>query len=107
MIICRKDNCQEKYIGETENDLRTRITQHRGYINNKQTKKAAGFHFNLPGHSVSDMQVTVLEKVKYNDEAYRKQRETLLISRLDTYSNGLNRMVKSACKKKKKKKKKM
>ena len=32
MIICRKENCQEQYIGETEKDLRTRITQHRGYI---------------------------------------------------------------------------
>ena len=58
-------------------------------MNNKCAKKATGFHFNLPVHSVSDMQVTVLEKVRNNDEAYRKQREKLLISRFDTYYNGL------------------
>ena len=93
LIECQKDKCKERYIGETEHSLRTRFTQHRGYVNNNQTKRATGYHFNLPGHSVSDMKVTILEKVKYNTEAYRKQREKLLISQFDTFNNGLNRMV--------------
>ena len=64
-------------------------------MNNKQTKRATGYHFNLPGYKVDkvDMKVTILEKVKYNTEAYRKQREKLLISQFDTFNNGLNRMV--------------
>ena len=39
----------ERYIGETEHSLRTRFTQHRGYVNNNQTKRATVWHFNLPG----------------------------------------------------------
>ena len=36
MIICRKDDCQEKYIDETKNYLKKRITQHMKHINNKK-----------------------------------------------------------------------
>ena len=93
LIKCQKDKCKERYIGETEHSLRTRFTQHKGYVNNKQTKRATGYHYNLAGHSVSDMKVTILEKVRYNTESYRKQREKLLISQFDTFHNGLNRMV--------------
>ena len=93
IIKCNKDNCQEYYIGETGNELRKRITQHRGYVNNKETKKATGFHFNLPGHSITDMKVTILEKIRYTSEAYRKKREELLISKFDSFYNGMNRMI--------------
>ena len=78
LIECQKDKCKERYIGETEHSLRTIFTQHRGYVNNKQTKRATGYHFNLPGHKVSDMKVTILEKVKYNTDSYRKHNLTPL-----------------------------
>ena len=93
IIKCNKDNCQEYYIGETGNELRKRITQHRGYVNNKETKKATGFHFNLPGHSITDMQVTILEKIRYTSEAHRKKQEELLVSQFDSFYNGMNRMI--------------
>ena len=35
MIECQKQYCKEKYIGETERELRERISDHRGYIHNK------------------------------------------------------------------------
>ena len=38
-MICKKHNCQEQYISETENNLGKRITHHRGYINKNETKK--------------------------------------------------------------------
>jgi len=97
MIICTKENCQhkfkiqQKYIGETERKLKDRICEHIGYINTKKTEQATGQHFNLPGHSLSDMKVTVLEQVFKSDPEYRKERESYLIRKFNTYYQGMNR----------------
>ena len=45
----------------------------------------------MPGHSLSDMTVTVLEKVKTSDDMYRKEREKYFIRTFNTYYRGLNR----------------
>ena len=50
-----------------------------------------GEHFNEAGHTLSDMSVTILEKVKVNDINYRKERENLLIKNFKAFYNGLNR----------------
>ena len=69
MLICEKDNCKQKtghtnrYIGETERTLKDRISDHIGYINTNKSKEPAGQHFNLPGHTKSDIRVLILEKV--------------------------------------------
>ena len=55
--------------------------------------KATGYHFNLPGHSIANLTVTILEKVKKHDEQYRKQREKYFIKKFNTYYKGLNRMT--------------
>ena len=97
MIICTNQSCQNKnkhqlkYIGETERKLKDRICEHIGYINTKKKDKATGNHFNLPGHSLSDMRVTVLETVHKSDQEYRKERETYLIRKFNTFHQGLNK----------------
>ena len=97
MIICTKESCQQKnrhqqkYIGETERKLKDRICEHIGYINTKKTDQATGHHFNLPGHSLSDMKVMVLENIHKSDPEYRKERETYLIRKFNTFHQGLNR----------------
>ena len=90
LIECQKENCKQKYIGETKRSIRTRIMEHIGYINNFK-HRATGDHFNLPGHGVKDMKYTVLEKVKYLDTAYRKEREKDLIRLFNVYHNAINR----------------
>ena len=50
-------------IGQTGRILTNRILEHRGYISKDDTSKATGDHFNLPGHSLSDFTVTILEQV--------------------------------------------
>ena len=75
MIECQKIYWKQKYIGETDREFEERISKHRGYIHNKKLTQASGAHFNLPGHNLSDMKVTILEKVKKHDEACRKERE--------------------------------
>ena len=59
-----------RYIGETGRLLRARLAEHRGYVVNKTTERATEAHFNLPGHSLSNKKITVLEKVKIRDESY-------------------------------------
>ena len=51
---------------------------------------ATGAHFNLPGHSVSDLSATVLEQVKINDITYRKEREKYLLNHFNTYYRGIS-----------------
>ena len=58
--------------------LYSRVAEHRGYVNNMLTDKSPGQHFNSPGHSLSDMEVTVLEQNKGKWEEYSKEREHYL-----------------------------
>ena len=79
-----------KYVGETERILKFRLAEHRGYVNNNDDT-ATGEHFNMPGHSLSDLTVTILERVKSTDDLYRKEREKYFIRKFNTYYRGLNR----------------
>ena len=75
MIICKKDNCQLRYIGQSKRPLKFRLADHRGYISNKLTSKATGNHFNLPDHALSDLSVTIIEQVKLTED---NEKNTLL-----------------------------
>ena len=44
-------------------------------MTNKHLSKATGDHFNQKGHKVSDMEITIVEKVYSNDELFRRERE--------------------------------
>ena len=55
--------CPQQYVGETEKSLKHRFSEHKGYVTNKMYTKATGLHLNEEGHTVSVMEVTVLEKV--------------------------------------------
>ena len=91
MIECKKDYCKSRYVGQSGQKCAQRMAQHRGYVNNRNLNQPTGNHFNQPGHSVSDMKITVLEKVKQRDELYRREREKYFINKFDTFKNGLNK----------------
>ena len=80
-----------QYIGESERSLQYRFSEHKGYVINKHLAKATGAHFNLPGHSVSDMTVTILEKVHSMDPLVRKEREELFIRKFNSKYRGINK----------------
>ena len=96
-ITCKR--CQQQYVGQSGNQLSSRIAQHRGYINNYNKHKEAGKatqptgeHFNLPGHhGVSDMEVQIIEKVFCKSMAVRLARETWYIQQFQTVSQGINK----------------
>ena len=91
LIECQKTNCNMKYVGETKRIFKFRLADHRGYVNNHDYTKATGDHFNSPGHSLADLTITVLEKVKSSDDLYRKEREKYFIRKFNTFYRGLNR----------------
>ena len=90
-VSCKK--CPAQYIGESDITVQKRFSEHRGYVVNKHHKKATGYHFNLPGHSVSDMQISVVEKVFNPNEQFRRQREKMFIEEFNTKYKGLNRQT--------------
>ena len=91
-IQCKKDRCKEVYIGETKRILRFRLDDHRGYVNTG-ADTATGSHFTGPGHSLADMSVTALERVKKNSDPYRKEREEYFIRKFNTLHRGMNRKI--------------
>ena len=92
MVECKKDNCKAMYIGQTKREMSERFAEHRGYVNNKELDKPTGHHFNQPGHDISNMQVTILQKLKGNsNELYRKEREKYLINKFNTFKEGMNK----------------
>ena len=86
-----KPTSQEQYIGETEKTLAIRFSQHRGYARNRETQKATGEHFNKTGHKISDMKITILEKLVSKDPQLRKIRESYCIQKFNTRYKGMNK----------------
>ena len=41
-----------------------------------------GDHFNIPGHSLANIKVSILEQVKINNEQFRKERKSVYIGNL-------------------------
>ena len=92
-IVCRKAECKEVYIGETKRLLKSRLSEHKGYVTNHDTSTATGRHFNSSGHTLADLSITVIEQVRKNDTLYRTQREEYHIRRFNTLYKGLNRQI--------------
>ena len=90
-VICKHDNCNKVYIGETKQMLKSCLAQYCGYVQNNI--EATGQHFNLPGHSLADLMVTVIEQVRKSDTLYRREREEYHIRRFNTLHNGINRKI--------------
>ena len=71
-IFCKKENCQEVFIGETKRMLKQCLADHRGYVTNNVTSTPTGEYFNLPGHSLVDLSITVSEQRSWKKAEYRK-----------------------------------
>ena len=52
------------YIGQTGQSLRKRINGHKSDIRNGNIQKLVGEHFNLPGHTIADLKVAILQQKK-------------------------------------------
>ena len=61
-------------------------------VTKKIANRATGIHLNKPGHNLANLKITIVEKLKTDDGEYRKERETFLINKFNTYYRGINRM---------------
>ena len=68
-----------------------RISDHKTYIRTKKLNQPTGEHFNRPGHTLDNLKVTVLERIRINNTIYRKEREAYLIRKFNTYNKGMNK----------------
>ena len=50
-----------------------------------------GAHWNLPGHTLANLKVTVLEQSKSRDKEYIREHENYFIKKFDTFNDGINR----------------
>ena len=90
LISCSICTNQCQYVGETKNTLRQRFYKHTSDIRNN-TGTLVTKHFNQPGHSLSDMQVIVIERVFNIDLHARLRREAFWRNKLRTLTpHGLN-----------------
>ena len=58
-------HCNMQYIGESGQSLALKFGQHKGYVRNRKLEQASRSHFNQKGHCMSDMQVLILRKNKF------------------------------------------
>jgi hypothetical protein len=88
-VICC-DRCSQKYVGETCNSVKMRITQHLSNIRTKQSTPVSE-HFNQSDHSISDFRFFALVNNINWPANKRKAVENKWIRKLDTRQpNGMN-----------------
>ena len=66
-----------QYVGESKHSAQVRWSQHRDYVTGEKLDKTVGEHFNTRGHSVADMEFTILETFRKNTHQLRKERKIL------------------------------
>ena len=64
------------------------IAEYAGYVTNQVRDKYTDDQFNSPGHSLSGMQVSVIERIKIKWTEYKEGREHIFIR---TFYKGMNR----------------
>ena len=97
VVSCKKGpSCKEnnQYVGETGKSAEVRCSQHRDTIVQNchlNTSKPVGEHFRGPGHSISNMVFTPVEKIFSENVFVRKAREKQMINKYDMITYGLNK----------------
>ncbi|CAM5072920.1 unnamed protein product [Natator depressus] len=70
------------YIGQTGQSLCKRINGHKSDVKNYNIHKPVGEHFNLSGHSITDLKVAILQQKEFKNRLQRETAELELICKL-------------------------
>ena len=82
------------YVGETGNELYTRMQDHLSKIRHNYSDSDVAQHFNNNNHRNDQFRVIGIEKVRQTDKLYRRGRETFWIECLKTMKPvGLNNIL--------------
>lgn len=89
---CRMEG---QYVGLTKRKSKTRWDEHRQSLNPIIGKdmNSIGKHFNLPGHSTTNMKFSGIEKVYSKDPFILRSREKMWIKQYETVDHGLNKQT--------------
>ena len=94
VISCDRQACKfVQYIGETGKKLKERFSQHIQNVKSENPSTSTGLHFNLPGHSIANMKISIVEKCFNDSKMYRKIRESFFINKFETKHLGLNKKL--------------
>ena len=89
-ITCTKQSgsCKDspQYIGQTGRRICERFSEHKNSIK-KNSQKAVGEHFFLPGHKQCDLQIVPFEEIRSKNPFVRLSREKYYIHRLNPKIN--------------------
>ena len=91
LIECNKSNCRQQYVGCSDQPFKLRMSQHRGYANNKKIEKATGYHFSQKNQSVADMKFSIIEKIHIKNRFYLLETEKHYIRKFNTKYKGMNK----------------
>ena len=103
IVYLLKCPCGLSYVGKTTRELRTRISEHKSSIRNKDMKSPVARHFNSAGHDVCTLKFQGIEFVPPpkrggNRDKILLQREARWIHLLQTESpKGLNEELILSC----------
>ena len=80
------------YIGETSTFLRLRMNNHKKSFQDNNKGIPVARHFNIPGHSICDLECVIL-KGDFSNNADRLIEEQTLIRKFKTDTHGLNQDI--------------
>ena len=78
------------YIGETSNSIRQRMNGHRSDIKHNRNKPVDE-HFNKPDHTLENLRLAVIKKLKVKTKQQREVEERKIIFKFDCVNQDLNR----------------
>ena len=62
--------------------MKERFLEHKNYVTTNNHSKSTGAHFNLKGHTVSDMEITIIEKIFSQDHRFKKAKREILQTKI-------------------------
>ena len=66
--------------------LKFHLSDHRGYVVNSDTTAATGLQFNLPGHCLADLSISIKEQVKRTTQFIKKNVKNSISEDLTHYT---------------------
>ena len=63
VYLIHSEKCGNNYIGEKGRLMKNCLSDHWGHIHNQVLSVSTGNHVNLPGYSLADVKITILEQV--------------------------------------------
>ena len=91
LMKCKKCD-SANYIGETSTFIRLRMNNHTKSIRGSNKGLPVARHFNIPGHSICDLECVIL-KADFSNNADRLIEEQNLIRKFKTDTHGLNQDI--------------